>query len=232
MLLPDQLLIDDGAGQRTVLDVGGSLTVGRVADLPLGADDEFMHRVLLQFWDRGGAWMVTNRGTTISAKVIQHCQPSMSEMRLSPAASLPLPLGSSVIVCRTATRRYEIQVTVAQTLRIPPHRTPDPRTRATRGSFTPNAEQIELLTALVEPLVLEPGAGDAVIPTVRQLQEKLGWSKKKVNTKIDYLCRVLEDNGYLVLSTGDGLAVSRRIPLARFAIDHYWSLHRRSADRV
>lgn len=209
------------------MDSGGSLTVGRSGQLDLGQDDDFMHRVLLQFWDRDGTWMVTNRGTKVSARVVQYRAPANTETRLSPGASVPLPLGESLMVFRTAARLYKLEVTVAQSLRLPVVPQPDRSAKATKGSFNPNQEQIELLTALVEPLVLDPGAGDAAIPTVRLLQEQLGWSKKKVNTKIDYLCRILEDNGYLVLSA-DGNAVSRRIPLARFAIDHYWSLTRRS----
>lgn len=227
VILPEQLLIDVRKGRRAVLDPDGSLTVGRSGQLDIGQDDDFMHRVLLQFWDRNGMWMVTNRGTKVSVRIIQHRSSAITEARLSPGASLPLPLGESLIVFRTAARLYQLDVTVARSLRLPAVPQPDTQAKATKGSFNPNQEQIELLTALVEPLVLEPGAGDAAIPTVRRLQEQLGWSKKKVNTKIDYLCRVLEENGYLVLSA-DGNAVSRRIPLARFAIDHYWSLTRRS----
>lgn len=168
MILPDQLLIDDREGRRAVLDPGGSLTVGLSGQLQVGVEDEFMHRLLLQFWDRSGVWVVTNRGTRVTARVIQHRAVAVTDTRLPPGACLPVPPGESRVVFRTAERLYRLELTVAQVLRPPPLPASDPGAVVTKGHFSPTQEQIELLTALVEPLVLDPGAEDAAVPTVRR----------------------------------------------------------------
>lgn len=127
-----------------------------------------MHRLLLQFWDRSGVWVVTNRGTRVTARVIQHRAVAVTDTRLPPGACLPVPPGESRVVFRTAERLYRLELTVAQVLRPPPLPASDPGAVVTKGHFSPTQEQIELLTALVEPLVLDPGAEDAAVPTVRR----------------------------------------------------------------
>ena len=69
MTFPGQILIDDLIGNRVALNPGQRITLGRAAQFPLAADDEFMHRMFLQFWDADGTWMVTNLGTRITASI-------------------------------------------------------------------------------------------------------------------------------------------------------------------
>lgn len=97
----------------------------------------------------------------------------------------------------------------------------------TVGRFEPNEEQRRLLQALAAPLVDNPGAGMDKVPSVRELERILGWSQKKVNTKIDYLCRSLESNGVPGFSVRNGNAPARRFALARYAHENYWSLKTR-----
>ncbi len=224
MMFPGQILIDDLIGNKVSLDPGQKITLGRAAEFPLAADDEFMHRVFLQIWDTNGTWMITNRGTRIAASVQPRAENSFSQLRLGPGSSLPLPLGESAVVFATSAMTYELELTVASTLRPPASvRTPDGATMTT-GDFIPNAEQSKLLRALAAPLVRRPGSELSDVPSVKELEEALGWSQKKVNTKIDYICKSLESSGVPGFSSKNGNAPTRRLALARYAQENYWSL--------
>lgn len=223
-LLPGQILIDDLVGHRVALEPGRSVTLGRAAEFPLAQDDEFMHRTFLQIWNTDGTWMVTNRGTRIAAAIQPRATSSFSQSRLGPGASLPLPLGDSAVVFATSTTTYEIALTVAATLRPPTGNVPTGGAPMTVGELVFNDDQVTLLRALAAPLMRRPGSDWGDVPTVRQLEGDLGWSQKKVNTKIDYLCKTLEGNGVPGFSGREGNAPTRRLALARYAQENYWSL--------
>lgn len=224
MTFPGQILIDDLIGNRVALNPGQRITLGRAAQFPLAADDEFMHRMFLQFWDADGTWMVTNLGTRITASIEPRAENSFSQLRLGPGATLPLPLGESSMVFATSLTTYELALTVAATLRPPAGvRAPDGSTMTT-GDFIPNAEQSALLRALAWPLVKRPGSDLSDVPSVKELEESLGWTQKKVNTKIDYICKSLEASGVPGFSAKNGNAPTRRLALARYAQENYWSL--------
>ncbi|WP_297007050.1 hypothetical protein [uncultured Corynebacterium sp.] len=228
---PGQMVVDDLIGHRVALDPGQALMTGRSARFLVGEDDEFMHRRFLQFWADGTTWMVSNHGTRISASIHPRAENSFAELRVGPGATLPLPPGQSAVVFATSGCTYEIHLTVARTLRPPDLDTGidtgiDPG-MMTVGRFEPNEEQKLLLQALAAPLVAVPGAGMDKVPTVRDLERTLGWSQKKVNTKIDYLCRSLEGNGVPGFSVRSGNSPARRFALARYARENYWSLKTR-----
>lgn len=53
---------------------------------------------------------------------------------------------------------------------------------------------------------------------MRELADRLGWTTKKVNTTIDYICRELYDAGIPDFKPEHGArSVSRRIILAKYA---------------
>lgn len=229
-ILPGQLVVDDLIGQCVVLNPGEQLMTGRAAEFPVGEDDEFMHRQFLHFWSDGTVWMVTNHGSRISAGIHPRASNSFAELVVGPGASHPLPPGVSAVVFATSACIYEIHLTVARTLRPP--RPADLPTAVdhgvlTVGKFTPNEEQRCLLQALAAPLVANPGTGMDKVPSVRDLEGILGWSQKKINTKIDYLCKTLEANGVPGFSVRTGNAPARRFALARYARENYWSLKTR-----
>ncbi|MGO1911583.1 MAG: hypothetical protein ACTH1D_04580 [Mycobacteriaceae bacterium] len=224
MLFPGQILIDDLVGNRVALSPGERITLGRAAEFPLAQDDEFMHRVFLQIWDTDGTWMVTNRGSRIAASIQPRAENSFSQLRLGPGSSLPLPLGESAVVFATSAMTYELSLTVASTLRPPTGTSVPDGATMTTGGFIPNGEQAELLRALAAPLVRRPGSDMSEVPSVKDLEEGLGWSQKKVNTKIDYICRSLEASGVPGFSAKNGNAPTRRLALARYAQENYWSL--------
>ncbi|RAV33615.1 hypothetical protein [Corynebacterium heidelbergense] len=224
MKSPDLVIIDDLVGGRWTLQPGESTTIGRAARIPVGADDRYMHRVLLEIWYANGTWMVANRGNRVPVQIESRQAGALAHMRLGPGASSPLPAHRSALVFQTPETTYELHVTLTRAVDVPLAQ-PVHTAPMTAGQFSPNAEQAALLRALAAPLVRRAGAGNDDIPTVRQLQDTLDWSQKKVNTKIDYLCRKLAENGFAEFShSGPGPALSRRIQLARFAAEHrrYW----------
>ena len=178
-----RLIVDDLSGTRVVLAPGEDLTVGRMGRVVVGEDDAHMHRVLLVFWSADGVWWMGNEGTRLTVSVETRGERSISQSRLGPGASLPLPPGESAVVFATATSAYEIRVAVTGRGVHPP----EPVVvggRPTVGTFSPNLDQVALLTALVEPLLRLPAADVTEVPSVAQLEDRLGWTKKKVNTRI------------------------------------------------
>lgn len=224
---PGQMVVDDLIGHCVALDPGQTLMTGRSAPFPVGEDDDFMHRRFLQFWADGSTWMVTNHGSRISAGIHPRAENSFAELRVGPGATLPLPPGDAAVVFATSDRTYELHLTVARTLRPPTLGGGPDLGTLTVGRFEPNEEQKLLLQALAAPLIANPGAGMDKVPSVRDLEQVLGWSQKKVNTKIDYLCRSLETNGVPGFSVRSGNAPARRFALARYARENYWSLKTR-----
>lgn len=143
-----RLIVDDLSGTRVVLAPGEDLTVGRMGRVVVGEDDAHMHRVLLVFWSADGVWWMGNEGTRLTVSVETRGERSISQSRLGPGASLPLPPGESAVVFATATSAYEIRVAVTGRGVHPP----EPVVvggRPTVGTFSPNLDQVALLTALL-----------------------------------------------------------------------------------
>lgn len=219
MIFPGQLVIRDSSGGSVALDPGTCLTVGREGDFPVGVGDEYVHRLLLGFWDNAGAWMVTNLGRRITVKVGRLEAGVVGVSRLAPGMTLPVPTGVSELSFATTVAEYRLEVTGAMRANPPAWSGPSSSSRVTSWSFIVNEEQSELLKVLTGPLIEHPGSEDSAIPTVREVAAMLGWTQKKVNSKIDNMCRALERNGVAVVSPRIGYGPSSRVALARFAAE-------------
>ena len=224
MTFPGQILIDDLIGNRVALNRGNCGSPWGVPRSSLAADDEFMHRMFPAVLGRRWRLDGHNLGTRITASIEPRAENSFSQLRLGPGATLPLPLGESSMVFATSLTAYELALTVAATLRPPSGVSAPVGSTMTTGDFIPNAEQSALLRALAWPLVKRPGSDLSDVPSVKELEESLGWTQKKVNTKIDYICKSLEASGVPGFSAKNGNAPTRRLALARYAQENYWSL--------
>lgn len=222
------LTIDDGIGNRVTIIAGDQLTVGRKADFVIGDDDRYLHRRLLTF-HYDGTWLVTNVGRALSVTMQPVGPGYYSVTTLGPGAMSPLPRARTALVVATVERTYELTVEVTDgPLPAPLEDLSELTSDPTVDVYEPTAEHLQLMRALAAPLLKYPGAGYYDIPTVKDLMRELGWSEKKVNTKINYICTQLLKSGIPDFQARNGNAISRRLILARYAAerisnDPYWA---------
>ncbi|MBK4156151.1 hypothetical protein GWO69_01285 [Corynebacterium macginleyi] len=221
-----QLVMRDADGRTLGLFPPSTITVGREGDFRIGSDDPYLHRILLQVWWDGAKWLVENRGSSISVRLVQmssirkrktqnkssSLEPK-SEILLRSGASCPLPRGLNLVVFSTPQMEYEISFTLTE----PKCSRPEVDTAffdspETVSGLKLNFEQRQLLKVLSEKLYRYPGSDDSAIPMVKTLAHSLGWSEGKVNAKLERLAHQIQ-------RSGTSLSKPYRISLARYTYD-------------
>lgn len=214
------LRLDDLVCNAAVYRIRGNVTVGRAGQFRIGEDDLHLHRVLLHFWSTGGQWMVTNVGARIPVVMEPRLVRGHTRSSLGPGATAPLPPTLTAMTFSTPERIYEFHAEVFPDL---PVNRPDitiGNGEETIGQRPLRREQVQLLRALIEPLLSRRGSGLNDVPTTEELAATLGWSVKKVETKADRLAATLADRGVrefrgAVNSRG---RVPKRLLLALYAL--------------
>lgn len=222
MAVVPELKLDDLVGHVAVVGADAEIVIGRSGTFVIGEDDQFMHRALAHIWFSGAYWVVKNIGYRIPLSIELLGDGVYHHIRLGSGSKAILQPGLWAIVCATTEREYELRATV----RGPNGRgepklgdyADDPAAERVR-EFVPNVEQMVLLRALAAPLRNRPGWSLNDIPTVDQLHHTLGWSQKKVENKIAYLSRKLEEHGVPGFTAHNGKSLTRRLALAKFAIE-------------
>lgn len=205
------LIINDLIGSRIMLQPGEEATIGRAGSFPVGTDDRYLHRILLQIWYAGQGWMIVNKGSHITVDIEPRGARTFSRLTLGPGAVMPVPVGPTVITFSTPERHYELHIDIPnRDLARPCPAAPDADTDETYARHTPTEEQRRLMDALAAPLLRHPGAGDHDIPTVREVAEELGWTEKATNHRIERLCKRL-------MQDGEPITTPYRVSLARYA---------------
>lgn len=209
------LRIDDLIGHRLILQPGQEATIGRAGSFPVGADDPYLHRVFLQLWYGGQGWMVSNRGTHLSLEIETRSRLTRSQITVGPGSVIPIPQGPTAVAFATRERSYELHIDIpTHGITAPGKVTVGPRTASTFARHIPSEEQQELMDALAEPLLKHVGVREDVIPTVKEVAGRLGWTEKKTNQKIERLCKRLA-------SDGEDVYKPYRIFLAKYAARRY-----------
>lgn len=218
VIRPGHLLIDDLIGNRTVLSPGQHATLGRTADILVGADDPTMHRRFLQVWEQQGAWQIENIGSLLSARLLAEEQNRQAALRLGPGAILPLPLGCVRVVFDTREMGYEIKMITAGKP-APPQPGELYNGTWTEAVFEPSSEQRMLLEALATPLRNNPLAEPhVVVPSIEKLAAELGWTVRKTNQKMQRIVETLQAAGLPEFEKSD-TKIQWRLLLARFAVE-------------
>lgn len=218
MLARGDLLVEENDQNRFTLTPRGEITVGRSADFPVGADDPAMHRRFLHIWNSDGDWLIQNVGNQITAKIHPEGNIQFIPQRLAPGDFAYIPAGRSSIAWATKHARYGLTLTNASVIRRP-HVKPSRDFRATAENFLPSSEQQQLLDALAKPVRDNPFAElHTVVPTVDELADELGWTKKKTEQKILRIVDALERAGVPEFQRSEN-RVPWRVLLARFAYE-------------
>lgn len=194
-----RIRVDDLIGTRRVLTPGEEVTIGRAADFLVGDDDEFLHRTLLVLWFNGNAWMMRNIGSRLIVQIEPRGRDAFTQVSLGPGAEAPLLPGPSAVIFSTPDRTYELHIDVENAgNRAPGVRPGGIAAPATQGNWNPNSEQQELLALMAEPLARHHGVSDGELYSVKQLAQKLEWTEKKTNSKIERICASLANTGVVL----------------------------------
>ncbi|WP_395245240.1 hypothetical protein ACGGZK_05400 [Agromyces sp. MMS24-K17] len=194
---------------------GGSLTIGRDADLVVD-ENPFLHRRLLEIRAFDGLWMLSNVGTRLSVTVSDAA--GRLQSWLAPGAKLPLVFGRMSVVFTAGPTTYELTLHTASP--------PFSETSATSldgvttvGQLTLTPSQKLLILSLAEPMLAREGTGMGEIPTNAAAAARLGWAATRFSRKLDNVCEKLERIGVQGLR-GDSrtYATNRRVRLVEYAI--------------
>ena len=202
---------------------GDTLTFGREGDIVVDEANRFMHRQIGRFVDHHDLWWLVNDGRRVELTAW-----------LGAGKTVVLPPGESVALTATGLVRfdagalsYELEYRLPDELELPgppaePERFevgPDGVRTAEFGVIPLNAEQRLLLVALCEPRLRDPLAGRTSLPTNAEVAARLGWSTKKFDRKLDYLCAKLDEAGVRGVRGGRGVeATTRRANVAEHAV--------------
>jgi hypothetical protein len=195
------------------------LSFGRAADVILDEENEFMSRVVGAFVFHQGTWWIQNRSSGAQLTVTAD---GGRQVLLPPGTSDPITFNVGRLRFEAGRSNYEIGITTTGPLSAPAPPMPDTgadEAKATEefGIVPLNAEQRAMLALFARARLLDPSGGSLEPPANAEVAHELGWSLKKLDRKLDYLCARLSAAGVQGLrGTKGGEANDRR----RRLIDH------------
>lgn len=209
----------DYCGEVIEVPTGGSVVIGREADMVIDESNTFLHRRFLEIAVRDGLCWITNIGATLSATVTD--AGSRVQAWIPPGARIPLVFELSHVRFSAGPTTYEFEVHIAE----PPFAAPIADSTevsvltATVGQIPMTPDQLLLVVALAEPLLRQEGRGTAAVPSNAAAAERLGWRLTRFNRKLDNVCEKLSRSGVRGLHGEPGrLASNRRARLVEYAV--------------
>jgi hypothetical protein len=207
------------------------LTFGREADIVVDEHNQFMHRLVGRFVYHNEIWWLSNVGRRISLTAIVG---AAKVVALPPGESLALTATKGLVRFDAGALGYELGFSLPAAIELPaagdvdehvPQRQEGGRTSPTSqltedfAVIPLNAEQRLLLALLCEQRLRDPAADRAALPANAEMANCLGWSAKKFDRKLDYICARLSEQGVRGLRGGKGIeATARRLALVEHAL--------------
>ncbi len=210
-------MIVEYCGEQHRVPPDGWLTLGREGDVALD-DNPYLHRQFLQVGSADGLSWIINNGHQLAATV------SDSEARvqawLAPGARLPLVFEHTIVRFTAGRTTYEVDVHISEPVFSDPMGLPDSTGDTTIGLVTFTRDQRLLIVALAEPMLRAGGRGtNATLPSSAEAADRLGWTIRRFNRKLDNVCEKLAKVGVQGLHGGPGdLASNRRARLVEYAL--------------
>ena len=177
--------------------VQDQLTFGRRAELVVDPDNPYLHRITGTFLRFDGGWWLRNDGTTIELAIRAAGD---RRVHLPPGTSDPLYGTGGVVRVVAGGAKYEIKYEVEGASNPASAGggaagDEDGVDTAKFGVIKLNAEQRLLLAGLAESRLREPTDAPLSLPNNSELAHSLGWSSRKLDRKLDYICRRLSESG-------------------------------------
>ena len=199
-----------------VVDDDEVFRFGRDGDLVLDDANPYMHRTVGTIARTGSVWVIQNVGRTTELTITT----SSGKRSEVPSGGTEALLDDTIDVqfsSGPSTYGFRIRMVEPPELPEPPEPTAQQTATTDFGVVSLNAEQRAMLAAFAEPRLREGAGTRTPVPPNAAVAARLGWSGKKLDRKLDYLCRRLTERGVRGLrgQIGDE-AVDRRQRL----VDH------------
>ncbi|MEM9033640.1 MAG: hypothetical protein AAGD18_03520 [Actinomycetota bacterium] len=198
------------------VDADAAFTFGRHGDLIIDDANPYMHRTVGAIARSEGLWTLRNLGRTSEL----HLLGSSGKRSQIPPDGVEALLDDTIDVRFTAgPSTYEFRIRLVEPPELELPGLPDAGATATSefGVVALNDEQRRMLAAFAAPRLLDPASEE--VPANAAVAGRLGWSGKKLDRKLDYLCRRLTEHGVRGLRGQIGEeAVDRRRRLVDHAI--------------
>ena len=206
-----------------VVEPREGLTFGRAAALVIDDANPFMHRLVGEFVSISSVWTIKNRGSSTSVLVYSDAG---TKAELVPGGALPLPWGRSRVQFEAGRARYELECINGDEVAIEGPQWVGGDTTTDWGVVPLNFEQRQLLVALAESRLRD---ASFAVPSNKALATSLGWTVKKVERKLDYLCERFAAAGVVGLQGPVGLNASDR---RRTLVEHVVRQHLITSDDI
>ncbi len=206
--------------ELTVAEPGDVITFGRSGDIEVDEANQYMHRIVGTFFEQDNVWWLANKSRHGQLTLVGS---NGRVTRMPPDAVSALSESTGVIRFDAGPSTYELGWTrPGQDPLLPPVVDTDEEvTDATTqfGVVSLNAEQRLLLVCLSENRLRDSSADPADLAPNASIAHRLGWSAKKLDRKLDYLCARLASEGVRGLRGEKGFeAIDRRSRLVEHAI--------------
>jgi hypothetical protein len=190
--------------------------VGREGDLLID-DNPYLHRRFLELAHQDGYWWIANVGNQLPATIAERDGSALSW--LTPGARMPLVFANTVLRFTAGSTSYEINISVEK----PAYETVAYRDESTAettiGRVQFLGEQRILLIAMAEPMLRKSPGQLSILPSRAEVANRLGWSMKKFDRKLDAVCQKLHRAKVQgVYGTSDKVAANRRARVVEFAV--------------
>lgn len=210
--------------ELTVADPGDVVTFGRSGDIEVDEANQYMHRIVGTFFDQDNVWWLTNNSKHGNLTLVGE---GGRLTRLPPEAVTALIEPTGTVGFDSGPSAYELGwVLPGKDPLMPPMSASDgddtevlPDATTQFGVVSLNQEQKQLLVALSERTLRDPTAPTSDLPANASVAHSLGWSAKKLDRKLDYLCARLASEGVRGLRGEKGFeAIDRRSRLVEHAM--------------
>lgn len=187
-------LIVEFIDERFDVDPDDVATFGRNASIVIDEANLYMHRIVGSFVHHQRGWWLRNDGATVDLAINYR---DGRASRVPPGAAEPLVGSGGVVRFKAGASNYELAFRLDEPVLPPPPPEVERGDRITQpfGVIRLNDDQRLLLAALAEPWLDTPPHESPVLAANAEVALRLGWSLKKLERKLDYLCGRLSDLG-------------------------------------
>lgn len=222
--MTSDMLLVDFVDERFETGPDEEITFGRAATVIIDEGNEYMSRVVGAFVHHQGTWWLQNRSSNAQLTVVAD---TGQQKVLPPKTSDPVTAACGHIRFRAGRFNYEVGFELANPLTgpgqpdMPAERTGDMPAKATEefGVVPLNVEQRAMLALFARSWIQDPAAARHELPPNAEVAHELGWSLKKLDRKLDYLCARLSEAGVQGLrGAKGGEATDRRRNLVEHVI--------------
>ncbi len=208
--------------ELTVAEPGDVVTFGRSGDIEVDEANQYMHRIVGTFFDQDNVWWLANKSRHGQLTLVGN---TGRLTRLPPEAVSAITEQSGVLRFDAGPTTYELGWTLpGKEPLMPPVVDGEGSLSMVTSQFgiVPlNEEQRMLLAALSEKCILDTSASTADLPANASVAHRLGWSAKKLDRKLDYLCARLSSEGVRGLRGEKGFeAIDRRSRLVEHVMSN------------